>query len=98
MPNPLTPKGLPSRRRPATSVRKATGYWTRESALELEVLDDGRGAGPHAASHAGSGQGLVGMRERVALYGGTLQAGPRATAAGAGYAVRARLPTKPDGT
>jgi signal transduction histidine kinase len=65
----------------------------QDHALELEVLDDGRGAGPHAASHAGSGQGLVGMRERVALYGGTLQAGPRATAAGAGYAVRARLPT-----
>jgi signal transduction histidine kinase len=65
----------------------------QDHAVELEVLDDGRGAGPHAAADAGSGQGLVGMRERVALYGGTLQAGPRATTAGAGYAVRARLPT-----
>jgi signal transduction histidine kinase len=65
----------------------------QDHAVELEILDDGPGAGPHAAADAGSGQGLVGMRERVALYGGTLQAGPRDTAAGAGYAVRARLPT-----
>jgi signal transduction histidine kinase len=68
----------------------------QDHAVELEVLDDGRGAGSHAAADAGSGQGLVGMRERVALYGGTLQAGPRHTTAGSaatGYAVRARLPT-----
>jgi signal transduction histidine kinase len=68
----------------------------QDHAVELEVLDDGPGAGPHAAVDVGSGQGLVGMRERVALYGGTLQAGPRDTTAGSaatGYAVRARLPT-----
>jgi signal transduction histidine kinase len=65
----------------------------QDHAVELEVLDDGRGAGPRAAADAGSGQGLVGMRERVALYGGTLQAGPRHPTAGAGYAVRVRLPT-----
>jgi hypothetical protein len=38
------------------------------------------------------------MRERVTLHGGTLHAGPRAALAATGYAVRARLPTKPDGT
>jgi signal transduction histidine kinase len=65
----------------------------QDHAVELEILDDGPGAGPHAAADAGSGQGLVGMRERVALYGGTLQAGPRPDTTGAGYAVRARLPT-----
>jgi signal transduction histidine kinase len=53
------------------------------TAIELEVVDDGR-----APSH-GHGHGLVGMRERVTLYGGTLQAGP---AEHGGYRVWARLP------
>jgi signal transduction histidine kinase len=53
--------------------------------LELEIADDGRGA----ANGTGTGGGLVGMRERAALVGGRLEAGPRN---GGGYAVRARLP------
>ena len=55
-------------------------------ALELDVVDDGRGRTP---SRNGSGHGLIGMRERVALYDGTLETGTRD---GGGYAVRARLP------
>ena len=55
-------------------------------ALELDVVDDGRGRAP---SRNGSGHGLIGMRERVALYDGTLETGTRD---GGGYAVRARLP------
>jgi signal transduction histidine kinase len=55
-------------------------------ALELDIVDDGRG---RATSLNGSGHGLIGMRERVALYGGTLKTGARD---GGGYAVRARLP------
>ncbi|HZB72345.1 MAG TPA: sensor histidine kinase [Acidimicrobiales bacterium] len=59
-----------------------------EHALELEVVDDGRG--PRAPS--AGGHGLVGMRERTALLGGELDVGP---APGGGFAVRARLPLEP---
>jgi signal transduction histidine kinase len=55
-------------------------------ALRLEVLDDGRGVNGRAAA---GGHGLVGMRERVAVYGGSFEAGPRA---GGGYRVAVRLP------
>ena len=58
-------------------------------AVELEVADDGRGPAPVARTRNGAGHGLVGMRERAALYGGTLEAG--AGPAG-GFVVRARLP------
>jgi signal transduction histidine kinase len=57
-----------------------------ESALALEVLDDGRGTTP---ATAGGGRGLLGMRERVATFRGELEAGPRAEG---GFGVRARLP------
>ena len=64
-----------------------------EHELELTVSDDGRGAAavldPRRGGLSGSGHGLVGMRERVALFDGELSAGPRP---GGGYQVRARLP------
>ncbi|WP_406285242.1 sensor histidine kinase [Embleya sp. NBC_00896] len=57
--------------------------------VELDVGDDGRGA---AAPGDGMGHGLVGMSERVALFGGCLETGPRP---GGGWRVHARLPVRP---
>jgi signal transduction histidine kinase len=56
--------------------------------IELEVLDDGR---PQPSSGVG-GHGLIGMRERVAFFGGNLIARPRAET---GFVVRARIPVGP---
>jgi len=53
--------------------------------VDIEVVDDGRGAG----TGRGDGHGIAGMRERAALYGGSLDAGPLP---GGGFRVAARLP------
>ncbi|WP_104052380.1 MULTISPECIES: sensor histidine kinase [unclassified Arthrobacter] len=66
--------------------------WTSRG-LEVRVFDDGRGAGadaaPPAPPAAGSGQGINGMTERVALYDGKLVAAP---AVGGGFRVTAFIP------
>ncbi|MEW9547630.1 sensor histidine kinase [Nonomuraea sp. NPDC050783] len=54
--------------------------------LVVRVTDDGRGAG---APRGHDGHGLIGMRERVGMYGGAVSAGPRP---GGGFEVLARLP------
>jgi signal transduction histidine kinase len=67
---------------PATTV--TLDY--QPGALMVEVADDGC---PAPASLPGTGRGLLGLRERVALYGGELDAGGRP---GGGWLVRARIP------
>jgi signal transduction histidine kinase len=76
-----------------TNARKHAGEAARAQitlrygaeALEIDVVDDGPGAG----KASGGGHGLIGMRERVAVFGGNLETGPRQ---GGGFAVRAVLP------
>jgi signal transduction histidine kinase len=58
-----------------------------DGSLELEVEDDGRG--PPAEGERPPGHGLIGMRERVSLFGGSLETGARP---GGGFLVRARIP------
>jgi signal transduction histidine kinase len=69
----------------ASTVDVRIRYLERE--LEIDVTDDGHG-GPGTATTTG-GRGLIGMRERAAVHGGTVEAGPRTAG---GYRVRAHLP------
>jgi signal transduction histidine kinase len=72
--------------KPPTTVGLSYG----DGQLVVEVADTGRpilAAAP--AVPAGAGRGLIGLRERIALYGGVLDAGPRR---GGGWIVRARFP------
>jgi signal transduction histidine kinase len=57
--------------------------------LDLEVSDDGSPAAGNGIAPPGPGHGLIGMRERVNVFGGTVSAG---AAAGGGWTVHARLP------
>jgi len=77
-----------------TNVLKHSGSSTasvriayRPDALEIEVADRGIGVPEGAASDGG--HGLIGMRERTALFGGSFESGARADG---GFVVRARLP------
>jgi signal transduction histidine kinase len=58
-----------------------------EDALEISVAD--RGDGGPSPQLAGAGHGLMGMRERLRVYGGEVRTGP---VPGGGFEVAARLP------
>jgi signal transduction histidine kinase len=80
-----------------TNVRKHAGASARadvrvrwlDDAIELEVTDTGVGGRTSPGPDGTGGLGQVGMRERVAAVGGTLELGPRPRG---GYLVRARVP------
>lgn len=82
----IVQEGLTNARKHAGATAVEVGLRYGERDLEITVADDGRGAG---AELDGGGHGLIGMRERAKLYGGTLEAGPRP---GGGFRVRAALP------
>jgi signal transduction histidine kinase len=71
---------------PARSATVHVRYSPRS--VDLEVTDDGAGGPPATGGH-----GLVGMRERALLYGGTFEAGPLLSG---GWRVRARIPLAAD--
>ncbi len=86
-----------------TNTRKHGGPHARatvtlayaDDELRMLIEDDGRGAREELALAGGSdglGQGLIGMRERIAMVGGTLDTGPRP---GGGFRISACLPLKP---
>ncbi|MBM0258964.1 sensor histidine kinase [Micromonospora sp. 4G55] len=70
-----------------TSARARLAVSVVDGAVHWEVCDDGRGRVP-AAVPPGGGHGITGMRERVEVLGGRLEAGPT----GAGWRVRTALP------
>jgi signal transduction histidine kinase len=83
----IVQEGLTNTRKHAGPARACVAVRYGPEALELEISDDGR-----AGANGEGGHGLVGMRERVALYGGRLETGPRPDG---GFTVRAHLPLEP---
>lgn len=73
----------------ATAAEVTVQYRLKE--LILDICDNGQGAG----SGSGLGRGIIGMRERAAINGGTLITGPRP---GGGFQVHARFPLPPVGS
>jgi signal transduction histidine kinase len=83
----IVQEGLTNALRHAGPARAEIVLHYAPGSVEVVVRDDGRGPVANCASP--SGHGLIGMRERVAVYGGTLRAGPRE---GGGFEVFAQLP------
>ncbi|MHB6912748.1 sensor histidine kinase [Streptomyces sp. DB-54] len=87
----IVQEGLTNARKYAGPARAFVRLAYHPDRVTVEVRDDGGGAPPpeHPPAAGRAGYGLIGMRERVALHGGTLETGPRP---GGGFAVLAELP------
>jgi len=77
---------------PGGGARAVVRLVYRERELVITVTDDGAPAGYGPRKPSGAGRGLIGLRERLGLYGGELDAGPRP---GGGWRVRAIIPLEP---
>jgi signal transduction histidine kinase len=82
----IVQEGLTNVVKHAATPRALVGVTYGAHYIDLEVVDGGRGPG----SGGTGGHGLIGMRERVALFGGTFEA---ASVPGGGFRLHARLPT-----
>jgi len=88
----IVQEALTNALRHAGPARATVRLRYEQDALDVEITDDGRGPRGNAAVRADdkpAGHGLVGMRERVAMFGGHLEVG---AAPGQGFRVSARLP------
>ncbi len=83
----IVQEALTNARKHAAPGRARVAVSYAGGTLDLKIVNDGKSS-PTTVS---GGHGLTGMRERVTLYGGELEAGPRAEG---GYAVHARLPVE----
>jgi signal transduction histidine kinase len=90
----LVQEALTNTLRHANATHADVAVCCENDVMVAEVIDNGTGVpGGLAGILAATGHGLVGMRERVALYGGELVVGPRS---GGGFAVRASIPLPED--
>jgi signal transduction histidine kinase len=89
----IVQEGLTNARKHAPGAAVDINLFWRSAELDIEIIDDGAGRRARVNGTA-TGHGLIGMRERVALYGGSVRAEP--TGAG-GFCVHARLPIETGG-
>jgi signal transduction histidine kinase len=82
----ITQEALTNVLKHAGKARATVVVGYEDEALRIEIADDGRGVNGRAIA---DGHGLIGMRERVAVYGGSFEAGP---CTGGGFRVAVRLP------
>jgi signal transduction histidine kinase len=87
----IVQESLTNAARHAAGSRVGVSLRYEPEAVEVAVVDDGGSRAEHGAPTGG--RGLIGMRERVAVYAGSLETGP---APNGGFAVHARLPVPQD--
>jgi signal transduction histidine kinase len=88
----IVQEALTNTRKHATASVASVRLIYRRDEVDIEIADPGPASSLRTGTVAPSGHGLVGMHERVAVYGGGLEAGPNA---GGGFTVTARIPVDP---